>query len=176
MTDPKFKRLEGVVSDKVIAAMRKASAELTAANVPHAVIGGLAIGAYGYPRATADVDFLVSDEAFIKHAGGLVTLRVPIVSIDGVLVDLVSFPDEPLLTGEVSAPRADDGVPIVSEGALVHLKLKANRQKDTADVVELLKRGALDIESVDAHLSANVPDPAIWKRWTCAKRTARKEA
>ena len=39
------------------------------------VVGGLAIGANGFPRATRDVDFLVGAEAFEHHADGLVTLR-----------------------------------------------------------------------------------------------------
>ena len=38
-------------------------------------MGGLAVGANGFPRATKDVAFLVGDEAFERHPGGLVTFR-----------------------------------------------------------------------------------------------------
>jgi hypothetical protein len=40
----------------------------------------LGIGAHGYPRATKVVDFLVGDEAFQQHAGGLISITagVPI--------------------------------------------------------------------------------------------------
>ena len=62
--------VEGVVAPRVLDAMRSASDELTRLGVRHALVGGLAVGAHGYPRATKGVDFLVGDEAFEHHAGG----------------------------------------------------------------------------------------------------------
>ncbi len=44
--------------------MRSSSLQLTCAGVRHVLIGALAVGAWGYPRASKDVDFLVGDEAF----------------------------------------------------------------------------------------------------------------
>jgi hypothetical protein len=67
--------LVDVVSRKVLDAWKAASAALTRAGVRHVVIGGLAVGANGHPRATKVVDFLVGDEAFHHHAGGLVTMN-----------------------------------------------------------------------------------------------------
>jgi hypothetical protein len=73
MPRPDLKLLEGVVAPEVIEAMKVASAALQKAKVRHVLVGGLAVGAHGFPRATKDVDFLVGDEAFERHAGGLVT-------------------------------------------------------------------------------------------------------
>ena len=53
---PDLRLLEGVVASPVLSAMRAASRALTSLGIRHAVAGGLAVGAYGYPRATQDVD------------------------------------------------------------------------------------------------------------------------
>src|SRR5580704_20745 len=93
--------MDDVVSPRVLDAMRTASSELARLGVRHALVGGLAVGAHGYPRATKGVDFLVGEEAFEHHAGGIVTMKpgVPI-QIGGVLVDLLSAqPDERALAG-----------------------------------------------------------------------------
>ena len=71
MAAPDPSLLVGVVAPEVLDAMRVASAALKSAGVRHVVVGGLAVGAHGYPRATKDVDFLVGDEAFEHHPGGL---------------------------------------------------------------------------------------------------------
>src|ERR1700738_2528562 len=88
---PDLAALEGVVSSKVLNAMRISHEELTRAGVPHLLAGGLAVGAYGYPRATKDVDFLVGEEAFMHHGAGIVTMKpgVPI-QVAGVAVDHLS--------------------------------------------------------------------------------------
>lgn len=92
--------LDGVVSPRILHALRVASKQLTALGVRHALVGGLAVGMHGFPRATKDVVFLVGDEAFEHHPGGIVTMKpgVPI-QVDGVLVDLLSAqPDDGLFT------------------------------------------------------------------------------
>ena len=60
---------------EVLEALEIASAALKRVGVRHIVIGGLAVGANGFPRATRDVNLLVGDEAFERHEDGLVTLR-----------------------------------------------------------------------------------------------------
>lgn len=75
MTKPDPSLLVDVVAAKVLDALKLASEALTAASVRHVVVGGLAVGANGYPRATKVVDFLVGAEAFHHHANGLVTMR-----------------------------------------------------------------------------------------------------
>lgn len=88
---PNWTRLRGVVAPEILHAAEVASRILREAGVPHALAGGLAVGAYGYPLTTEDVDFLVGDEAFVMLAGGLVTLKVPLIAVGTVRVDLVSF-------------------------------------------------------------------------------------
>jgi hypothetical protein len=75
-------------------AVREASRLLREAGVRHALVGALGANAYrSRPRTTADIDFLVGDEAFQQHPGGLVTMRVPIVTLDGIDVDQVPLTD-----------------------------------------------------------------------------------
>ncbi len=149
--------LDGTVAPSVLDAMRRASDELTRIGVRHALVGGLAVGAHGYPRATKDVDFLVGDEAFEHHAGGIVTMKPGIpIQVGGVLVDLLSVqPDDGALSN-VPVVRTGAEVPIAPIEALIHLKLKSPRLKDAADVIELLKAG-IDQTRCRAWLAANAP-------------------
>ena len=64
--EPDLRLVEGVVSDKILRAAHAASSAYTKLGIRHALVGGLAVGAYGYARATKDVDFVVGDEAFIQ--------------------------------------------------------------------------------------------------------------
>jgi hypothetical protein len=157
-TDPDLTLLDGTVHPQILAAMHTASVQLDSLGVRHALIGGLAVGAYGVPRATKDVDFLVGEEAFVHHGGGLVTLApgVPF-SVAGVAVDTLWLPEggEPLARMLDEAPRSD-GVPVLPVEAVVHLKLLAHRQKDKADVVELIKAGAR-VAEIRAHLAETAP-------------------
>lgn len=147
--------MAGVVAPGVLDAMQRASDELTRLGVRHALVGGLAVGAYGYPRATKDVDFLVGDEAFEHHAGGIVTMKAGIpIQVGGVLVDLLTAqPDEGAL-GAVPVVRTGAEVPVAPIEALIHLKLKSPRLKDAADVIELLKAG-IDRARCRAWLATN---------------------
>lgn len=53
---------------------------LANAGIRHALVGALGANAYrSRPRTTEDIDFLVGDEAFQRHEGGFVTMRVPVV-------------------------------------------------------------------------------------------------
>ena len=152
---PDLSALEGVVSPKVLDAMRTAHRELTRIGVPHLLVGGLAVGAYGYPRATKDVDFLVGDEAFVQHDGGVVTMKpgVPI-QVAGVLVDHLSAQEgEEHLRELLRQPSAGDPA-VAPIDVLVYLKLKSPRAKDRADVIELVKAG-IDVQSCRAYLSAH---------------------
>ena len=155
--DADLSAVEGVVAPKVIDAMRTASDELTRLGVRHALVGGLAVGAHGYPRATKDVDFLVGDEAFERHEGGIVTMKPGIpIQINGVLVDLLSVQPEEGALGAVPVARTGVDVPIAPIEALVYLKLKSPRLKDAADVIELIKVG-IDRARCRAWLATNAP-------------------
>lgn len=144
------------MSAKVLDAMRAAGAQLTRLGVRHWLVGGLAVGAHGHPRATRDVDFLVGDEAFEHHAGGLVTMKpgVPI-QVAGVAVDHLSAQTgEGFLTDGL--PAASEPLAVAPIEILIYLKLKSPRAKDRADVVELIKAGA-NVESCRRWLSAHAP-------------------
>ena len=154
MTKPDLSLLDDVVAAKVLQAMRRASEALIQAQIRHVVVGGLAVGANGYPRATKDVDFLVGDEAFEQHGGGFVTMRpgVPI-QIDGVAIDLLSIGDgEEHLAAALALPPGS----AIDAERLVYMKLKSPRQKDRVDVIELVKAG-VDIGSCRAYLAEHAP-------------------
>ena len=174
---PDLARLRGVVAPEILAAAEVASHKLREAGIPHALAGGLAVGAHGYPRTTDDVDFLVGDEAFIKHAGGLVTLKVPLIAVGKVRIDLVAIEPSPGETEQlrpaVERPAYNELVPILPLPALVYLKLKAGRQKDLADLVELLKRGKIDVVGIDNYLERHAPQHR--DKWERVKETAAKE-
>ena len=156
---PDLRLLEGVVSDRVLAAMRAASSQLTAIGVRHALVGGLAVGAHGYPRATKDVDFLVGPEAFEFHPGDIVTLRAGVpIQVSGVLVDPLSIrEDERFLEAVLDEAERGQGVPVAPVEALTFLKLRSPRRRDQADVVDLIKAGA-DVERCRRYLETNAPD------------------
>jgi hypothetical protein len=152
MPDPSL--LQGVVAREVLEAMDVASAALKSAGIRHVVVGGLAVGANGFPRATRDVDFLVGDEAFEHHAGGLVTLRAGVpFQVKGVAVDFIGA--ESTESFLAAALEAEPGS-IIDGPPLVYMKLKSPRHKDRTDVIELIK-GGLDVDPCRAYLAANAP-------------------
>jgi hypothetical protein len=176
-TLPDLELLRGVVAPEILRAAETASHKLHEAGIPHALAGGLAVGAHGYPRTTDDVDFLVGDEAFEKHAGGLVTLKLPLIAVGSVRVDFVSLDDNQQERDDareaIDHPPFSQDVPVVSLPMLVYMKLKAGRQKDIADVVELLKRGRIEIHLVDRYLQEHAPHQI--RRWERAKEIAASE-
>lgn len=46
--------------------LRRLSRELKRAGVPFVLVGGFAVNAYGFSRATGDIDFLMTEEDFEK--------------------------------------------------------------------------------------------------------------
>lgn len=133
--------------------------ELERLGIRHAFVGGLAVGAHGYVRATEDVHFLVGDDALEQHAGGIVTFRSGIpIDVGGVSVDyLTTAKLGAHVKAELDSPVVSDGLPVVTIEALVYMKLVAHRMRDRADVTELLKRG-VEVGRVRAYLSAHAPD------------------
>ena len=136
----------GVVSDQILDAYEKLSVYLNTLGIQHTLVGGLAVGAWGYPRATRDIDILVyQNEVF----DGTVFLSfkpgIPI-SVDGVAVDY--------LTVEGLGLRGAIQTAVVPLPLLFAMKLKAKRPRDDVDLMELLQSGA-DIKEVDAFLVDN---------------------
>lgn len=159
---PDLNSLEGVVSERILNAMCVAAKQLDFAGVRYGLAGGLAVGAYGYQRATKDVDFLVGDEAFVHHQGGFVTIAPGIpIGVGDVAVDPMSAVNEihldDALDAVIMTMFRGRQIPILSLEAIIYLKLKSPRGKDAVDVVELVKRG-IDTKRIAAYLAKNASD------------------
>lgn len=159
---PDLRLLEGVVSERILRAMRDATLRLDDLQIPYALIGGLAVGAHGAPRATKDVDFLVGEEAF-EHHGPIVSFRagLPIES-GGVAVDPVSIgAEETFLVEAIQAATQSFGVPVIGIGPLIYMKLSAGRRQDEADVQRLMEAGSHERaarEYLEQHAPQLLPD------------------
>ncbi len=146
------------VAPKVREAALKTAAQLTHLGIRHALAGGLAVGAHGYVRATADVDFLVGEEAF-EHQGLLVAFKAGVpIEVDGIRIDYLS----PVALGAqleevLNHPPVSEGLAIVPIETLIYMKLIAKRRKDMLDVVELVKAGA-DVARIRAYLRQYAAD------------------
>jgi len=130
--------LSEVVSPTILRRAGEISRILRELDIPHVLIGGLAVGIHGYPRGTRKVDFLVGPEAF-TGTGPSQVFRDELEDLARVgETDIMSVPDSyPGLTAEL---RLEDDVPVISLRALVLLKLDANRARDRDDVRALLER------------------------------------
>ena len=149
--------LVGTVDRDLVEAAEAASEAFRRKKIRHVLVGGLAVGLRGYPHHTNDVDFLVDDDAFdfrgpiACHKPGLPT-RYKDVGIDWVSLE----PHERTALDEfLTVPDRGD-VPVIPVEPLVAMKLVAGRQKDQADVVELVKAGA-DVQAIESFVRGNFP-------------------
>ena len=131
------------VSPQVRNAAIQAAAQLERIGVRYALSGGLAVGAHGYLRATADVDFLVGEEAF-DHHGPLVTFKAGIpIEVEGIRIDYLSpISLGPQVEEALDRPVISEGLAVVPIETLIYMKLVAKRRRDLTDIVELIKAGA----------------------------------
>ena len=108
-------------------------------------------------------DFLVGDEAFEQHPGGLVTLRpgVPF-QVNRVAVDFIAAEAS---EGFLAAALEADAGSMIEGPPLVYMKLKSPRHEDRTDVIELVEAG-LD---VDQCRPTSLPTP----RATATRRASR---
>ncbi len=140
-------------------AVKEVSRMLSAAGIRHALVGALAANAYRRrPRTTADIDFLVGDEAFEAHEGGFVTMRVPVIEFDGIEVDQVPL-TAALRVIEDGLNRAplSEGVPIATLDVIVIMKLVAGRTQDLADIEAMVESGT-DRDALRAAVRRAVPE------------------
>lgn len=165
---PDVARLDATVAPRILDAMRVASARLSELGVRHVLVGGLAVGAWGYPRATKDVDFLVGDEAFEQHPGGLVTMKYGVpIQVAGVAIDLLSASANDR-EDALQSPQTGD-VPVAPLPVLIFLKLKSPRPKDLVDVMELLRLG-IERDALRADLLLRSPE--LVEKWDHAVAAA----
>jgi len=150
---PNIRQLQGVVSPEVFQAMTDASGQLKSLGILHALAGGLAVSAWGHPRFTKDVDFLVDVTAFDVSPSGIVSFKAGVpLQVRGIVVDpILPKEKEEHLFEALRNPVVSEGIPILPVEALVYMKLEAGRSKDIGDVVEILRSGA-DRSSIHAYL------------------------
>lgn len=150
-----------MAKDKVHQTLRRVVKNLSKAKIDHAVMGGMALSAHRYRRATTDVDVLLT-------ADGLAAFRQKFLGKDydqaprrprrfidrknGVTIDMlvagrfpgsgqpgpIAFPDPSAVAQEI------EGIRYVNLATLIELKLAARRWRDFADVVELIRFNELD--------------------------------
>ena len=149
--------LAEVVAPSVLIDAIDTSRRLTALGVPHALIGGLAVGLHGHPRATKDVDFLVGEEAFERTVPILV-YREELAEIARVgVIDLMGVPPgHEELRCLLAVPERNE-IPVIPAPALIYLKLSAGRQQDIADVRALLDAG-VDVLETRTYLGQYAPE------------------
>jgi hypothetical protein len=154
---------------------RRVSDFLTKHRVPHAVAGGLAVRAHGYDRDTADADFFVEEvpkgplREFAPSARWYLrpgTLEGAGFSMDSVRVELfvrhLSRNLRAVVKDDLTSPTVIDGVPVLAPVALVAAKMCAGRDKDTLDIVELLKRGVVPVDEITERFTALLPSSRPW--------------
>ena len=153
---------ENTGTSGVLQTARAAVSKLADFDIPHLVVGGIAVQEHGYPRVTIDVDLVVPD---VLEAVEFLTadlsgpfFRVPDCDDrvedrrTGVKIDLLPA-GQVLKTGcKIAFPeptKASDTLQIVTLEQLVSLKLDSwagstlRRHKDRTDVIELIERRRL---------------------------------
>jgi len=151
--------LREVVSPAILKRAGEISALLRDLGIPHVLIGGLAVGIHGHPRATKDVDFLVGVEAFASTEPFLVYRDELKELVHVGETDIMSVPERyPGLTAEL---RLEEGIPVISLRGLVLMKLAAFRPRDQEDVRSLLRRAPGQLRGVRDYLQAQAPELVI---------------
>jgi hypothetical protein len=148
------------VSEKVMLAAFDASKKLESLGIPHAIIGGIAVGAHGAPRATTDVDFLVSERDAFRGTRILSFREGVPISVGDVRIDYLTPEGAPyveLLQQALLAAPVSEGMPVIALEPLVVMKLHAGRRRDLDDVARLLEQA--DTEAyVRKYVVTNAPE------------------
>ncbi len=149
--------LDAVVAANVIEDAIEMAELLARLGVPHALVGGLAVGLNGFPRATKDVDYLVGSEAFEKTVPSLVYRSELKDRIEMAVVDLLAVPDAfPCLADQLAVVEVGE-LHVIAPEALILMKLSANRPQDRADVARLLDAG-IEERDVASYLAEHAPE------------------
>jgi hypothetical protein len=168
------------ILDERARTLRELTDVLAAVGSEHVLIGGLAVGFHGRPRATLDVDLLVPGKSLVdvrealegrgylmkSFPGMLRTYRAEDTSASESLADIVSREANPVLR-EASrhhepATLFGISVNVVRRGALVALKFQAvtsperklaDRYQDLADIGHVMQK---KFDAEDRRLAATV--------------------
>ena len=139
-------------------------------NIECALCGGLAMHAYGFTRATANVDFIAAARlplpATTELEMGGVAYTVQAGEEKEIEVDWIIRADDKREVYEaalVGATSTEEGLPIVTTEWMVILKYLAGRGKDQIDLMWLLREeGLVDRELVKQHISSLFGRYAFW--------------
>ena len=135
-------------------------AAFAAAGVDFAVVGGVAVNAHGYPRATNDLDVFIrpTEENARAAFAALLAMGVPLEGLTyadllddennlrfgpmedhiDILASIGEMPFEQVWRNRVQTEVAGIDVPFISKNDLVENKRQVGRLRDLADVEELL--------------------------------------
>jgi hypothetical protein len=164
-------------TDPVHQTMNRVAAELEKANIPYAVVGGMAVNAHRHRRTTDDLDILLTPEGlavFRKQFIGQSFDTIPgrprrfvdrgnAVTLDVLVTGMFPGSGKP---GPIAYPSPAavreriENIEVVNLPTLVELKLAARRYQDFADVVALIRANHLD-EAFAAGLHPSVRDDYI---------------
>ena len=140
---------------------------LTEHDVPHALIGGLAVGLRGYPRSTVDIDYLirVEDSGAVRKALESAGFHCEAQTAETLhfgglgAVDFL-LAQRPVSRAMLTAadPVRDLDIPVLQVEDIIGLKIQAYHNdpsrewKDLADIAELIRANPeLDWERVRSH-------------------------
>jgi hypothetical protein len=162
MNQAAYNLRENTGTSGIVETARTAASTLADHDIPHLVVGGLAVQEHGYPRVTIDVDIVVPDvlEAVEFLTASLTGPFYRVHGVDdrvedrrnGVMIDLL--PAGKVLRRGCKVPfplpgKVAEQIQIVPLEELISLKLDswasspARRLKDKADVNELILRRKL---------------------------------
>lgn len=157
----KLLKLPETMTSKQHDALAIAVAALRESKADFCLIGGIAVGVYGYERATKDIDFLVSADDQNTVGGNPLggNARGTTATIAGVVVDIL-FPkeDEPFLEDALSMALPVEGIHVLPLEALIYMKLRAGRNRDQNDIRELIQRGRINLKTVREFLKEHSSD------------------
>lgn len=124
-------------------------------NVPHALIGGMALSEYGYGRGTDDVDWIIPEEfveavvkAFTAHAFTIFHRSEDVLQFAGKAQIDFLIARRPISRGMVDDAHYSNrlNLPVLKIEDLIGLKIQAyhndpkRRFRDLADISELAER------------------------------------
>ncbi len=147
-------------------AMNRIAAELDKANIPYALVGGMAVNAHRHHRTTDDLDILLTPEGLEKFRQRFVGQsfdmipgrsirfvdRKNAVTLDILVTGMYPGSDKP---GPIAYPdpatvrERIENIEVVNLPTLIQLKLAARRYQDLADVISLIRVHQLDESFAD---------------------------
>jgi predicted nucleotidyltransferase len=137
-------------------------------NVKYLLVGGWAVGIYGHPRATKDIDFLVSNDeknlkklqnAFLKF--GSPPIDIEAFKVEGYVIRIGSSPTQIDVINKASGININDcfqrkniididgiRIMLISKEDLIINKKASGRQTDLGDVEKLTFDKRLTVNNI----------------------------